>query len=142
MAVVLSDAEELALFEILEVPYYTSYNVLSAPGSLVASVDISGAGTSAAKTAILATITTLEADVGGIGTKIQTLLQRWNTLGTTEISITGGSVGGITGVDYSYAAERKLITKKVQDVYAPYYRQALLQEKQMGGGGNSIPIIR
>lgn len=133
----LTAAQTRSVFEILEVPYLTTYNTVTGVGALTASTSVAGAGTSAAYTALNTSITALAADDE---TKVTALVTEWDSIRLDTTVIQSGGISNISGVSYNPAEKRALI-KQLMQVYLPYFRAHEVFAKDMGPS-MTIPVIR
>ena len=141
MASSLSIAQDIALFEALEVPYLTSFYTLDEIGSLTAQTTIGGTAAQAF-TSIQTHLDTLSSSNGE--TQLIAMLDRWIAIGTKVANIDGGAVGGLQGVSMSYDDERNLLRERIK-IIVPYYKfhEVLEKRASMGSsGGMSIAIMR
>ena len=135
----LTDAQTVALFQVLDVPLNTTLNTVSGLGSLTSSTDFSGAGSSAAYTSINTAVTALAA---ARGVTLAVDLDRWIELGSSVVRLEGGGVGSIQGATMDPDRERALIRSRVL-IILPYYRfHEVLARMNQAGGGLSIPVTR
>ena len=135
----ITDAQTVALFQILDVPLNTTLNTVSGLGSLTSSTDFSGAGSSAAFTSINTAVTALSA---ARGVTLAVDLDRWTELGSSVVRLEGGGVGSIQGASMDPNEERKLIRSRVL-IILPYYRfHETLARMEQADQGASIPISR
>lgn len=129
-----SVAQEIRLFQILEVPYATKAFTVVGDALLAEQHDVTGSAI-AVYTLVMAHINAM---VAGAVTELETLLTAWGTLGTDVVSIDGGSIGNLQGVSDSAAAEREEIRKQAL-VLVPFYRY---HEELSRRRGMVVPIIR
>ena len=129
-----SVALEIALFQVIEVPYATKSNVIVGDALLAETHDVTGSSR-AAYTLIMSQVNSM---VAGAVTELESLLTTWRNLGTDVVSIDGGSIGNLQGVSDSAAAEREEIRKQVL-VLVPFYRY---HEELSRRRGLTVPIIR
>lgn len=134
----LSDAQTVALFQILDVPLSTSRNTVDNTGMLVSSQDLSSPSQTAAKTAIDTAVLALTADRE---TTLKVDLNRWLEMGSSSGKIVGGGIGGLSGFQYDYDEERRNIRSRVL-IMLPYYKHHEALERQNGDNGFSIRVIR
>ncbi len=128
----LSAEENLALYDILDVPFIdgtnaVGYNVLDGMGSLTSATVISGATQSDAGASIVAWIAGMGATTL---TSLQTLIQEWMALGTSNLVLDGG-VGSITGIKYSIQDNREIIAHRVR-TRCPFYPFNEVQKRRNG----------
>lgn len=137
----MTETRKVALFQILEVPYSTTLYTLANMGMLTHSTSFSAAGQSAAKTAIEATITEVEANAT-LATDVLVDLDRWNTIRTSRVSITDGGADGIPGVRTDPEDELKAIRERIRVTF-PYYKAHEVFAKELAAaGGPIIPAVR
>lgn len=139
MASSLTIAQKIALYQVLEVPYATSYNTMDGMGTLTATTDVSGASSSAAYTSINTYLDTLTSNNGE--TQLIALLDRWIAIGTKVVSMDAGAVGGLQGVTMRYDQERALIEERIKYI-VPYFRWHEVIAKKTEVGGMTIRINR
>lgn len=133
----------LALFEILETPYYGGYFTLDGMGTLSASTEIASATQAQAKTEIVDFVATnIETDTTvttGALAVMNVLLDRWITIGTQTGRIEAGGIGSISGVTANYTEERELIKAKIKN-QIPFFRHHEVLARRMGAANaNSGP---
>jgi hypothetical protein len=128
----LSSAEEISLFEILEIPYANSYTMVEGVGTISVTFLMT------AKTTVQAWIAAL--DAASI-TRLQSNISRWDTIGTTPLRMDGGSVGAISGLTLDYDGERKKIKDRVLNI-VPFFRYHEVLAKSESGGGFNVRICR
>lgn len=119
----LSKARLIALFQILEVPLVSKAHVIQEPGLLTSEVDCTS-DPFAARTkieAFLAAHIYTDADVQVV---LESLLDEWITLGTSNTRIEGGSVGAISGLSDVPNEQRAEIKSRVV-VMVPFWRSHL-----------------
>lgn len=113
----LTDAQELALFEVLEVPYSTTAMIPQDDMGLTALQYGTSNTSQQAKTLIENHVASLSS---GKETQLVALLDRWIALGTNTTVLDGGA-GGLSGVTANPDAERNLIRQKVRTI-VPFWR--------------------
>jgi hypothetical protein len=115
----LTKAREIALFQILEVPYNATVQRVVDDGTMSVQkvVPTAIACYNTIKTYLTDYIYT-DADVEAV---LVDLLDKWICLGTRTESMEGGAVGSIQGLNYSVPKERAEIKKQVI-VIVPYHR--------------------
>ena len=134
----LTTAQQISLFQILDVPYGTSYNTLDGMGSLTAQTDINIA-TAQAYTVILAAVAALESDVE---TVLTALITEWDAIGLNSGRIESGGVGDLAGASFDWDRKRQLIRERVQ-VILPFYRwHEVLARRSATGHGVNISVER
>lgn len=137
----LTAAQRNAVFEALEVPDSTSYNVLSGPGTLTSGVDQAAQASATAKTAIDAALATIAADAGK-----QALLaarcDEWNACSGNTMTVQAGRLGNIEGANIDPDKQRKRIADRIK-IMVPFYRyHEIIMKQYENGSVNSIPIYR
>lgn len=131
----LTKAREIALFQILEVPYTTSVGYIY-PDGLTAQISDVASSSIAAKNLITTFLTLNVYPDATLQAVLETLLDAWIALGTDTTSIVNGSVGNIAGVNSEPDAERGEIRKQTV-IIVPYYRA----DEQLRRGTAMVPII-
>ena|SRR3990167_6979310 len=142
MASSLTIAQDIALFEALEVPYLTSFYTLDEIGSLSSQTTIGGGTAAQAFTSIQTHLDTLTSANGE--TQLIAMLDRWITIGTKVANIEAGAVGGLQGVSMNYENERALLRERIK-VIVPYYKfheVLALRASQGARASMSVPIMR
>ena len=135
----LTVAQKISIFQILDVPYSTSYNTLDGMGSLSAQTDMSGASQSAAYTAIVAYLATLDSSTE---TVLAALITEWDAIGSNSIKIENGSLGSLTGVFFNYDTKKANIEARVKSI-VPFYKYHEVLERKMGTSqGVNITVMR
>lgn len=134
----LTKAREIALFEVLEVPYATVSNDLLAGGLAAQPHEMTGSARSA-KTMILAHVESAICGDADIQAVLEVLLDRWIAMGTDASSLEGGSFGNVSGVTDNPDDERAVIRRKVL-VQVPFWRHH--QELLHLSGGNRPLVLR
>jgi hypothetical protein len=134
----LSKAQEIALFQILQVPYNAQTQQLSSDGQMSVQkiVPTAIACYNTIKTYLTDYIYT-DAD---ITLALSTLLDEWICLGTRTESMVGGAIGSIQGLEYSVPKQRAEITRQVI-IIVPYYRVQDDYVRQSAGAGQ-VSIVR
>jgi len=118
----LTDAQDLALYTVLEIPYATKHNTLDDPGLISYENDADAlvyTGTAAAKSAVTAHLATMTA---AALTQLALLLDAFIDLGFDNTKILGGSIGNIQGVTSDPDLDRETIKKQVI-ILVPFYRE-------------------
>jgi len=115
----LTKQQELALFEILEVPYQSSVHKLQPEDNLTAIEYTADNLATQAYILIQTKITEVEADADLLAV-LQGYLNQWISLGTNVTNLQGG-FGDINGVDDSVNRERHEIRGRVL-IIVPFYR--------------------
>lgn len=134
----LTKAREIALFQVLEVPYATQASVVNNGELSVATTDVTG-DTNAAKTVITTYVNALIADVD-VAAVLTTLLDRWVALGTDTTTVSGGQVGEISGVTVDPAAERLEIRRQTL-VLVPFWHYHEEIERSQAASRTIIPKV-
>lgn len=116
----LTTSEKNALFQVLDVPIFTSYYSLSGVGSLGVSTDVAAAGATAAKAAIEAHLIELATD-SLLEDELQLLLAEWVSTGLNTTELSAGSVADIGGISFSSDRKRDLIRDRVK-LIVPFFR--------------------
>jgi len=136
--VALSTEQEIALYDILEVPYYATINRLSPPDNILATPITVDASQRQAKQRITDHLTAM---TDAVETVLAAWLDAWITLGVDHTVIEVGQVGAIGGVTLNPEFERREIRNKVLNV-VPFYRNHEEMERDKPGGGAFIPVTR
>lgn len=127
MATNLTAAQIRSLFEVIEVPFATSYYTVDGIGSIGAQTDVSGGATGQAKTQILAFLDTRTTDDE---TAIIALLIEYALVRLDVASITQGSVSeNVNSASYSPDVKRARI-KELMQIYVPFFRWHEVLAKQ------------
>lgn len=129
---------EISLFQILDCPYSTNYTTVDSMGTIGSQTTVAPAGSGSAYTQIKAYLDTISETVK---TELITLLTRWQTIGTTSVSMSAGGVGSIQGVSLSYEQEKRFIEDRVR-IIVPFYQAAQVIERQSRSSGSMISISR
>lgn len=139
----LTTAQEIALFQILEVPWCPSGSDQEA-GHLV------GGDNMLVERAIVRSSQSMQAAalirswVAALGSDAETVLvaylTEWITLGTDTTDLVGASVGGYSGITDTPESTRLEIRRQVI-VLVPYYRHHEVIERDSRSGG-SVNLIR
>ena len=135
----ITKAQQIALFQILEVPYdSTVYKLIDDNNMMTESLIVATASRRSfdliqQRLTTIASDTDLEAVLSG-------LLDRWIELGTKTTTVVDGRVGGVDGIDYDPNRERLEIRAQVI-VIVPFYRHHESMERD-NAGINSIPMCR
>jgi hypothetical protein len=133
----LTKKQEISLFKVLEVPYATTGNAIVGDNLLAEAHDVTSAAR-AAKTMILAYVAQNITADAEVQTELTTLLDTYADLGTDVTVIENGSVGDVSGISDSAAAEREEIKRQVL-VLVPFYRYA---DDLMRSRSGNITLIR
>lgn len=139
----LSAARDIALFQILDVPYFTGHYTLDGMGTLSNLQDTSGATANQAKTVILAYVLANIEGTAPLLLILTTDLDRWITIGSTTVRMETGNVGTLGSVTLDYRDERALIADRVR-IMVPFYKfhEVLARQKAAGGSGMNVGVIR
>ena len=143
----LTQAQRIALFQILEVPLSSSYYTTDGMGSLSVQFTTPGATTGQANANIDSFLTNIDnatnGNPPGLGAGTSAILavdlDRWNTLGSSVTKIESGGIGDINGASDDPKDERALIKERVKYI-VPFYRWHEVLEKRNASGGNSIAV--
>lgn len=113
----LTTAQQIALHQILEVPWTTNVDHLLGDDNTIArTYDVDGS--MRAKQKIAARLAALDSEAEAV---LVDDLDRWIALGTDAYLIDAGSVGATAGLTTSPAAEREEIARRVR-ILVPMYR--------------------
>jgi len=135
----LTTAQEMAMFQILEVPWQPMAHELVDRNNLVYQKFSYGDSIRSSNIAIRDYIGAyISADVAAEAVLV-TYLDRWITLGTDTITLQGG-VGPIQGVNCDPEAERREIQRQVK-ILVPFYRHHMEVERS-SAAGSFLPICR
>lgn len=135
----LTTAQEIALFQILEVPWQPQANVFMDQHNLVYQQYNVSDSTRNANLAIRNYVANYISTTSAAETVLVSLLNRWIELGTDTISLVGG-VGPIQGVTSDPDRERAEVARQVK-ILVPFYRSHLEVERDKGGSA-FVGIIR
>lgn len=134
----LNIAQKIALFEILEIPYYSGFFTTDGMAALAKQTSLSGTATSAYTqlNTFLDSLTSLNGE-----TELIAYITRWIAIGTKTSKMDAGNVGNLTGLTFDYDHERKLIRDRVKYI-VPFYpwAEVLARQTTGGSGGDSISI--
>lgn len=119
----LTKARLIALFQILEVPLVSKAHVIQEPGLLVSETDCTS-DPYAARTKIEAYLTANIYTDTDVQTVLESLLDEWIALGTSNTRIEGGSVGAISGLSDIPSEQRNEIKARVVGM-VPFWRSHL-----------------
>lgn len=140
----LTTAEKNALFQILDVPMFTTYKTISGVGSLSVTTDLAAVGATAAKTAIETHLTALATD-SALEDELQALIAEWVATGLNVTEVTSGGIADISGVSFSSDRKRELIRERVK-LIVPFFRAHEIAAKEAAAaasaGGMVINVIR
>lgn len=134
----LSKAQEIALFQILEVPYSVQASVVKPSELAVATLDVTD-DPNAAKTVILAYVVALVTDTD-VQTVLVALLNRWIALGTDTTTVVSGQIGDISGVTADPNNERLEIRRQTL-VLVPFWHYHEELERSSRAGNTIIPKV-
>ncbi len=123
----MTDTQTIDLFHCLEVPYSSSYAAVDGMGAAYVQT-ANQPILSAAKSAILAFVAGMESLAL---TDLGSLLDEYHDIRSVSFSMSGGSVGSITGINFSADAMRDQLKKRVQEL-VPYYKYHEILAKQNG----------
>ena len=129
----LSEAEIRSVFQCLEVAYSIDYHVLNSMVSLQMTHEVSLAGQTQAKTALLTAIAALDSDSEA---KVQALVVEWDAAELQCGEVVEGGLEGGQGIRFSWDQKRKRI-KDVMTRYLPFYRYGEVLAIQMSQGSGS-----
>ena len=132
----LSKPQEIALFQILEVPYTTSVGRVITEGLVTETRSVTGSA-KATKDLILAHLTAEVYPEPTVETSLKALLDAWIDLGTDTTAIEQGEVGNVRGLTTTVAGEREEIRKQTL-IIVPFYRY----HEQYSRGGLSMMVCR
>ena len=127
---------QIALYQILEVPFSATHQILNDDGSF--SIQKIAPSQIAAYNTIQTYLTNSIYTNPTLQTVLEGLLDKWITLGTRVDSMEGGSIGSLNGISWSPEKERAEISKQVI-IIVPYYR--LADQFKHANDGN-IAIVR
>jgi hypothetical protein len=132
----LSKAREIALFQILEVPYVTRVNYLQ-PGHITAEPRDASGSAYAARTLILQHLTDNIYTDGDVEDVLEARLDDWINLGIDTTSMDQGAVGNVQGLRMDPEADRAEIRRQVL-ILVPFFRA---HDEISRGNSSSCPII-
>jgi hypothetical protein len=133
----LTKAREIALFQILEIPYSLRVNYLIQPGQITAEPRDATNSAYAARTLVLQHLTDNIYPDTDIQTVLEARLDDWINLGIDTTSMEQGSVGNVAGLRMDPDADRAEIRRQVL-ILVPFYRA---QDEISRGNSSSCPII-
>lgn len=132
----LTKAREIALFQILQVPYSATVQRMTEDGTMSVQKIVPTA------IACYNTITTyLTNNVytdATLQAVLETLLDKWIALGTRVDSLENGNIGSLQNVNYSVKAERAEIVAQTI-IIVPYFR---MQDNYVRENSGFAPIVR
>lgn len=135
----LSDARRIALFEILEVPMFTTTYKVVVDKMIVEPHNVAGSPLSAVDL-IDAHLTANIYTSAGILAVLEALLDEWIDLGTDTSVVDQGSVGNVQGITDSIPMQREEIRRKVL-VIVPFWRQHAELERARSASA-SVMLVR
>jgi hypothetical protein len=116
----LSKAQQVALFNILDIPWVGDVYHFCDPDHLVSlkiSISVGDRQTLSLVAQYLSTVVSADVD---FETELKTRLDRWLALGTQNWHLTNGAVGSVNNMNMSPAEERQEIERQVQKM-VPFY---------------------
>ena len=131
----LTKAQEMALYQILEVPYVSKAYRIQGQGLLVDETDKT-TDPYAAKTKIDERLTEIAADAD-LETELTSLLDDWIDLGTDVTRIDAGNVGNVGGVTDDPNEERDELRRRVLIIVPCWRCHEVLQRN----APRSVPLI-
>jgi hypothetical protein len=135
----LTTAQEMALFQALEVPWQPVVNELQDRNNLTVQIFSYGSSIRSSNIQIRAYLTAyIYADPAAETVLVQ-YLDRWITLGTDVVRLSGG-VGPVQGVECDPEAERREIQRQIK-ILVPFWRHHTEVERG-SGSGSMVPICR
>jgi hypothetical protein len=132
----LTTKREIALYQILETPWSIVHKQIRSDGLIAVDKQIQAA--TAAKTQINEYLETYIYPFPLVQAELEALIDAWIALGTNTDTISGGSIGSITGYDFNPNKDRSEIQKQVL-IIVPCYRHHMQFLRQTDG---CIEIIR
>ena len=137
----LSTVQKIALYQILEVPWQASVTHLQDADHLVGiQLNISELSTRQAKAQLEAYITAYVDADADVLSEVQTLCDRWRTLGTMTVSMEQGGSGAATGIRMDPNDERRMIQTQMRAI-VPFYQRHLVLEREFARNPN-VEIMR
>lgn len=137
-----SESYHIALFQILDVPYFAGHYTVDGMGGLTSLSDLSGATQGQAKTTILDFLTNNIETSAQLTTVLTIDLDRWLSIGSQVARIENGAVGSLQGVTYDFRHERTLIAERVR-IIVPFYKYHEVIARKIGNGnGVNIATVR
>lgn len=118
----LTMTQKRALYDILEMPMFTTVNKLIDPDNLSVEQRISADTNRSAILQLEAHLTDLSDNYASLETELKRYLDRWDDLGTDQTRIEVGGVGSINGIVIDPDAERMRIRRAVLPI-VPFYRK-------------------
>jgi hypothetical protein len=135
----LTTAQEMALFQILEVPWQPMAHELVDRNNLVFQQFSFGDSIRSSNAAIRAYVLAYITADANAETVLVSYLDRWISLGTDTVTLQGG-VGPVQGVNCDPEAERREIQRQVK-ILVPFYRHHMEVERSSAAGA-FLPICR
>lgn len=136
----LSTEQDIALFQILEVPWQPQVNQLVDKWNLVIQKWEVTDSIRQANRAIRDYLAAFITPVAAAETKLKSYIDRWIQIGTDTVTLAGG-VGPVQGVTSDPNAERLEIQKQVKG-FLPFYRAHEEASRLAEAGGTTVWIIR
>jgi hypothetical protein len=137
----ITKAQEIALYQILEIPWQAvATHLIDGDNMVGLQLTIQATSTRQAKQMLTDYLTAYIYTDTATQTVLTTLLDRWNALGTTTVRIESGGTGAIAGVTMDPREEREEISRQVK-VIVPFYRRHEELERAHGGQ-SSVQIVR
>lgn len=118
----LTDEQEVALYEILEIPMSETINKLAAPDNIYSQPLTVSSSVYTATTRLQEFITAMETNNSGRFEVLKDHLDEWVSTAYQASFIDSGSVGSIGGITVDPNIKRDLIARKVR-VIVPFYRK-------------------
>lgn len=139
----LDDDQEMAVFEILEVPQEVGFTTYDQMGAISADSQYTPTATASAYLAVQAAIDAL---VDPQLSRVAAICDKWNNTVRLKLGrMEGGNVGQLSNVTADYAGLRLECRLLLQN-YLPFFRYQEVLAKRAGasgyGGGMNIPISR
>jgi len=132
-----TEKQKRHVFQILEMPFSTSFNTVEPIGTLSAQTTINNV-TGQAKTQVETFLAAMDVDDE---VELKIYLDRWEIIKLRTARIDAGAVGDVQGISRDPNEERALIAKYVK-VMVPFFKQHEVLEKRHAAGGITIPLIR
>jgi hypothetical protein len=137
----LTDDQEVAIYQILEMPMSATVNILiDGENQLVVQRTIEESTTRQAIAALTAFLADLAANHTGRETRLKTYLNRWVCLGTNTQTIDAGGTGTVRGVSINPETERMEIRRQVISI-VPFYRHHAEMSRRAQASAN-VPFVR
>lgn len=135
----LTTEQDIALFQVLEVPWQPQVNQLVDKWNLVVQVWNVSDSIRQANRAIRDYLAIYITPVAAAELKLQEYLERWIQIGTDTVTLNGG-VGPVQGVASDPNQERLEIQRQVKG-FLPFYR-AHEEASRLQGEGTYVAIVR